>query len=210
MEKLMNHIVLKLVLCTGIFCGTNFGMEKEQAVVCVPQQIVLRMPQKQLYIEHDYTAYSYYGNDKHVVQYRKINEFGSYFEVKSSTQSKIESAIKFKCCYLVLQNQQYYVKAGADYSLSIVAKNKNVLDPDLVPVQFTRSQLAGLIRLIDEKEKKVFILDGYGHRLDIIDVSRSIALDIEGSIRPQVRQNYGYGYNAHNHYVADDTGCIIS
>jgi tRNA A37 N6-isopentenylltransferase MiaA len=29
MRKLMNNNVLKLILCTGIFCGTNFAMEKE-------------------------------------------------------------------------------------------------------------------------------------------------------------------------------------
>lgn len=197
----MNNNVLKLIVCIGVFC-TNFGMEKEQAIA--------RMPQQKLYVQHNYTIYDCHGDDTHVVRYRSIGKNGCHFDIKSLTQNKIESAIRFKSCFLVLQNQEYYVKAGSDYSSSVIAKAKNILDADLLPVEFTREQLQEVIRLIDTKGNEVFVLDEYDQRLDIVDVSRKVALSVQSYITQQATENYrNYRENYRNYHVSDDP-CVIS
>jgi hypothetical protein len=194
MKKLMNHIVLKLVLCTGIFCGTNFGMEKEQAIS--------HKAQTKLYVDEShksFVAYNCYRDSVHVSAHRSIGEYGIFFSVKNSTQQKIVLAKTFKNCHLVLQNQECYVKGGADYILSVIAKEPNLLDPDLVPVRFSKSQVQEMIRLICAKKNEVFVLDEYGHRLDIVDVSLGVAVSVQDAKEysvPQRRQNYWYDYPA--------------
>lgn len=215
MAKLMNNDVLKLIVCSVIFCGTNFGMEK--------QLVVSRVVQTNLYVEyykkHNTNYYGYdYDNDssRHILTREKINEYGSRFTVKDSINCEITSAISFKNCYLVRQDGHLYVKGGADYILSVNKKERNVLSPDLVPVQLSRAQIKAIILLIDDEENKVFVLDEYDHRLDIADVTRKVDRIVNDYSAPRkyyVNHDVGYSSNYNTGYSRNyngDDGCIIS
>jgi hypothetical protein len=186
MEKLMKNNMMKLVVCTGIFCGTSFGMEKEQAISGVVQN--------KLYVEY-------------CDVFQRINQDGSYSNVEDSTESIIRSSKRFnKGHFLTFNNQKYCVQGDFNYAISVALKkggieriDLNLENSYLAPLQCTNDQLKEVVRLIevrnglidlieikdgkvhykDGKQYNLFVLDEYNFRLDI----ESVAFDIEEMVR---------------------------
>jgi hypothetical protein len=178
MEKLMKNNVMKLIVCTGFFCGTIFGMEKEQ--------VLSHEVQKQFYVEYedrhigeyyDPCTKSYSWVNNYILKRRKIDELGVQRVFDKLEHTNVASAKRFSGS-LVLRNQKYYVKGEVDYISSVNTKKQNFLEPDCIPIECTAIQLREAIRLMDQ-QKCVFVFDEYGHRLDIQDVSPEVKSILE-------------------------------
>jgi hypothetical protein len=162
MEKLM-----KLIVCTVIFGGTNFGMEKEHRIISIPQI--------NLYVERDNSPILFQG----------INKDGDIDDLDDATINVLKVSNRFKSgCLVQSKIWKYCVQGRSDYASSVaIRKGRGSGDAPLslnnsdffVPIELTEEQVEKVAQLRKLNET-VFVTDQYNSRLDI----ESISFDEQG------------------------------
>ncbi len=158
----MNNNVIKLIICAGFFCSTNFGMQKEHTIINIPQM--------NLYVERG----------SRTIFYQSINKHGCVDNLDDTTISVLKLAKRFKGGSLTqLKDWKYHIQGKVDYASYVAIQREgrannaplslNTSD-FCVPIELTEEQVKRVIELRKDN-KTVFVTNQYNARLDIESIS---------------------------------------
>lgn len=162
----MNNVI-KVIVCVGLFCSTNFGMHKEHTIINIPQI--------NLYVERGSSPIFFQGIDKD----------GYVYDLDDSAINILKLSNRFKSgCLMQSKHWKYCVQGRSDYASSVaIRKGCGSGDVPLslnssdffVPIDLTEAQVERVAQL-RKANKTVFVTDQYNSRLDI----ESLSFDAQG------------------------------